>query len=65
MGVNLGDMYLTNLKKIRLMICSVIVAYILAIKGIIQQKIKNRELFNTKVETDYQMFQFLEMDCKY
>ncbi|RYU92692.1 hypothetical protein [Emticicia agri] len=40
-GFNLEDMSLTDLKKIRLMISLVVVAYILAIReGIIQQKVQ-------------------------
>ena len=40
-GLNLEDMSLTDLKKIRLMIALVIVAYIMAVReGIIQQKLQ-------------------------
>lgn len=49
MGFNLEDMSLTDLKKIRLMISLVIVAYILAIReGIIQQKIKKPRIIKYK-----------------
>ena len=41
MGINLEDMSLTDLKKIRLMIALVVVAYIMAVReGIIQQKLQ-------------------------
>jgi Transposase DDE domain len=48
-GFNLEDMSLTDLKKIRLMISLVIVAYILAIReGIIQQKVQKIRMIKYK-----------------
>lgn len=48
-GFNLEDMSLTDLKKIRLMISLVIVAYILAVReGIIQQKKQKIRIINYK-----------------
>ena len=62
-GFNLEDMSLTDLKKIRLMISLVVVAYILAVReGIIQEKNKKSELSNIKMEINCPLFHFLEMD---
>ena len=48
-GFNLEDMSLTDLKKVRLMIALVVVAYIMAVReGIIQQKLQPVRVINYK-----------------
>jgi hypothetical protein len=48
-GFNLEDMSLTDLKKIRLMISLVVVAYVLAIReGIIQEKVQKVRIIKYK-----------------
>ena len=64
-GFNLEAMSLTDLKKIRLMISLVVVAYIMAVReGIIQQKSQPVRVIKYKTVINCHRYLFLEMDCK-